>query len=132
MKDYEVKLKEFESLLGKEDGSSSKRRSEIVKWFEAKGGEEEKKAVRQMIMRRLRQTDKAIRTIRQELGDTYELLPISYIARHYFNKSAAWLHQRVNGYSVRGKVYTLNDEQKRIFNAACQDISRQIGSIHYA
>lgn len=28
--------------------------------------------------------------------------------------------------------YALNEEQKKIFNDACQDIARQIGSFHYA
>lgn len=28
--------------------------------------------------------------------------------------------------------YTLNEEQNKIFNDACQDIARQIGSFHYA
>ena len=57
---------------------------------------------------------------------------MSYIAKHYFGKSSAWLSQRINGTLVRGKAYTLNDEQKRIFNNALQDISSRIGSLHLA
>lgn len=132
MEDYQIKLKEFESLLGKEDDASNKRRTEIVNWLKENGGEDAKKAAEKLIMRHLHETDKFVKTIRQQLGDKYEILPISYIARHYFGKSASWLHQRINGYEVRGKVYTLNEEQKKIFNDACQDIAKQIGSIHYA
>ena len=132
MEEYQIKLKEFESLLGKADDASNKRRTEIVNWLKENGGEDAKKAAEKLIMRHLHETDKFVKTIRQQLGDKYEILPISYIARHYFGKSASWLHQRINGYEVRGKVYTLNEEQKKIFNDACQDIAKQIGSIHYA
>ena len=132
MEEYQIKLKEFESLLGKEDDASNKRRTEIVNWLKENGGEDAKKAAEKLIMRHLHETDKFVKSIRQQLGDKYEILPISYIARHYFGKSASWLHQRINGYEVRGKVYTLNEEQKKIFNDACQDIAKQIGSIHYA
>lgn len=132
MEEYQIKLKEFESLLGKEDEASNKRRTEIVNWLKENGGEDAKTAAENLIMRHLHETDKFVKTIRQQLGDKYEILPISYIARHYFGKSASWLHQRINGYEVRGKVYTLNEEQKKIFNDACQDIAKQIGSIHYA
>ena len=66
---------------------------------------------------------------RTERDSRYDLLPISYIAQHYFGKSKAWLYQRLNGNKVRGKVYTLNDEQKNIFNSAVKDIARQIGSV---
>lgn len=66
----------------------------------------------------------------QIAGETYRLLPLSYIAEHYFGKSVAWLSQRLNGTLVRGRSYTLNEEQKKIFNDATQDISLRIGSIH--
>lgn len=67
--------------------------------------------------------------IKEQLKDTYDILPISYIAKNYFNKSAAWLYQRINGTKVRGRVYTLNEKEKSIFNDALQDISKQIGSL---
>ena len=132
MEEYQTKLKEFEALLGKDDEASTKQRAEIVEWLKTNGGEDARKAAEELVMRHLHETDKVVKTIRQQLGEKYELLPISYIARHSFGKSAAWLHQRINGYRVRGKVYTLNEEQKNIFNDACQDIARQIGSFHYA
>lgn len=66
---------------------------------------------------------------RAQLAETYELLPISYIAKEYFGKTAAWLYQRLNGYKVRGKVYSLTDEEKNVFNRAVQDIAHRIGSV---
>lgn len=132
MEEYLIKLKEFESLLGKDDEASNRRRTEIVEWLKDNESADVKKAAEKLIKRHLHETDKFVKTMRQQLGDKYELLPISYIARHYFGKSTSWLHQRINGYRVRGKVYTLNEEQKKIFNDACQDIAKQIGSFHYA
>lgn len=67
--------------------------------------------------------------IKEQLKDKYEILPISYIAKNYFNKSTAWLYQRINGTKVRGRVYTLNEKEKSIFNDALQDIAKQIGSL---
>lgn len=67
--------------------------------------------------------------IKEQLKDSYEILPISYIAKKYFNKSAAWLYQRINGTKVRGHIYTLNEKEKSIFNDALQDIAKQIGSL---
>lgn len=67
-------------------------------------------------------------TIAEQLGDLKQALPMSYIAEHYFNKSASWLSQRVNGTPVRGRVYTLNSEQKEIFNRALREIGEMIKS----
>lgn len=67
--------------------------------------------------------------IKEQLKDSYEILPISYIAKNYFNKSSAWLYQRINGTKVRGRVYTLNEKEKSIFNDALRDIAKQIGSL---
>ncbi len=67
-------------------------------------------------------------SIREQLEGIIEFLPMSYIAKHYFGKSASWLYQRINGNTVRGRVYTLNDEQRATFNADLQDIARQLSS----
>ena len=75
----------------------------------------------------LRQVEKA-----EELREMKEIVPVSYIARRYFGRSAAWLQQRLYGYKVRGRVYTLNDEQKATFDAALQDIARQLSSFSIA
>ena len=68
----------------------------------------------------------------EELRKMKEIVPVSYIARRYFGRSAAWLQQRLYGYKVRGRVYTLNDEQKATFDAALQDIAKQISSFSIA
>lgn len=58
-----------------------------------------------------------------------DIIPLSYIARTYFGKSASWLSQRINGTRVRDKVYTLSKEDVAIFNHALQDISKKLGSL---
>lgn len=92
---------------------------------------ERKACARPAAESRPRDTGIAAAPTRRQTGDKYEILPIPYIARHYFGKSAAWLHHRINGNPVRGKVYTLSPEQKEVFNAACRDISQKIGSLHF-
>lgn len=67
--------------------------------------------------------------IKNQLQKSYEILPISYIAKNYFNKSTSWLYQRINGTKVRGRVYTLNEKEKAILNNALKDIAKKIGSI---
>ena len=63
--------------------------------------------------------------------DLYKLIPWSYIARTYFHREPSWLHQRINGSPVRGKVYTLNDEQKATLNRALAEIGQRIGTYRF-
>ena len=71
--------------------------------------------------------------LRSTMGDKmYKLIPWSYIAQEYFGKSLSWLTQRINGYPVRGKVYTLNAEQKETLNRALSEIGEFIGSYRFA
>ena len=68
-------------------------------------------------------------TIREQMNEIVDLIPVSYIAKNYFGKSRAWLYQRINGYKVRGHVYTLNEKELEIFNRALKDIGNKIGSL---
>lgn len=68
-------------------------------------------------------------TIQEQLRPFKEILPMSYIARTYFGKSSAWLQQRIYGYKVRGKVYSLSEKDIDTLNFAFQDISKKIGSL---
>ena len=61
--------------------------------------------------------------------EDYKLLPSSYIAKNYFGKSSSWLYQRINGTNVRGRTYTLNGEQKKVFNSALKEIGEKIASL---
>ena len=67
--------------------------------------------------------------LRAELILNKDIIPFSYIAKNYFNRSKSWLYQRLNGNSVNGKQATFSPEEMKIFNSALQDISNKIGSI---
>lgn len=121
---------ELKSLMGKTDKASEERRDEISLWLkENSANEEVKEAYNRFMNEGLAEVKSGVDKLREQIDSRYDLLPISYIAQHYFGKSKAWLYQRLNGNKVRGKVYTLNDEQKNIFNSAVKDIARQIGSV---
>lgn len=121
---------ELKSLMGKTDKASEERRDEISLWLkENSANEEVKEAYNRFMAEGLAEVKSGVDKLREQIDSRYDLLPISYIAQHYFGKSKAWLYQRLNGNKVRGKVYTLNDEQKNIFNSAVKDIARQIGSV---
>lgn len=64
--------------------------------------------------------------LQNQIKSVKEIIPVSYIARNYFGKSAAWLQQRLYGYKVRGKVYTLNEKDIKTLNLALQDISKRL------
>lgn len=124
---------ELKSLMGKTDAVSEARRDEISLWIKANAAKPEvKEAYDNFMSSGLRQVEKDVEAIRNQIADQYELLPISYIAKHYFGKSRAWLYQRINGNKVNGKTYSLSTEQKAIFNGAVRDIARQIGSVQLA
>lgn len=129
-------LAEMKPLMGSLDAEERKRLSALEEelkniqltpkdtatakgWYEEGVGEIEKSVTH--IEQELR--------IRDQLKEVAEILPLSYIAKNYFGKSAAWLYQRINGNKVRGKVYTLNHEEVVTFNRALKEIGNKISSL---
>lgn len=130
MEQARILIEELGALMGKTDVQSEQRRGEIATWFKDNSTPENDALFDAFINEGVGQIADDLESIRLRLeAEEYKLLPLSYIATHYFGKSRAWLYQRVNGMKVRGHRYTLNKEQRAIFNAAVQDISRRIGSI---
>lgn len=126
-------LKEYASLSGNEDATSEARKKEILEWLKTHESDEVRATAKEFVNKQFDKMEQEVAVLRSKISDDdYKLLPMSYIARTYFGKSAAWLSQRINGTLVRGKVYTLNAEQKRIFNDALRDISSRIGSLRLA
>ena len=110
-------LKELKTLVGGTDEANRRRFTEILNELETHKNEPEvQEALDAFIM-------SGIKEIKQD-----KLIPMSYIAKHYFGKSASWLYQRINGNKVGGRSYTLNEEQKATFNRALQDIAKRISS----
>lgn len=67
--------------------------------------------------------------VRQQLDEVVKFVNLSYIAEHYFNKSRAWLSQRINGHIVGGKPRYLSDKDKETLNFALKDMSKKLGSL---
>lgn len=130
MKEIDKMLQELKGLMGREDAASEARRNEIARWVKEHRSPEIEEAWYGFIDEGLAEIEISVDNIRSQIENNYDIIPISYIAKHYFGKSHSWLLQRINGNKVRGRIYTLNEKQKAIFNAAMQDLSKQFGSIH--
>ena len=126
-------LKEYASLAGKEDEKSETRKTEILNYIKLHADDSDREEAKAFINQKMEQLQSEVLTLRDQLAeDDYKLLPLRYIAQKYFGKSAAWLSQRLNGSELRGHVYTLNAEQKSIFNRAVQEIGQRISSLQLA
>ena len=126
-------LKEYASLAGKEDEKSEARKTEILNYIKLNADDSDREEAKAFINQTMEQLQSEVLTLREKLAEEdYKLLPLRYIAQKYFGKSAAWLSQRLNGSEVRGHAYTLNSEQKDIFNRAVQEIGQRISSLQLA
>lgn len=126
-------MNEYKSLAGNADAASENRKNEIILVLERMDKSAVSKVTDPFMEENVSRLESEVKTLRDQIEmEDYKLLPLSYIAKNYFNKSAAWLLQRINGYKVRGKVYTLNDEQKGVFNQAVKDISNRISALRLA
>jgi len=67
--------------------------------------------------------------IKEKLQEVSKIVSMSYIAKKYFNKSRAWLHQRINGNLVNGKQATFSQEERENLNFAFKDLAQKIGSV---
>lgn len=132
-KEATMLIKELKGLMGKFDPQSETRRNEICKWFKDNKNEETEAIFSQFMEDGLAEIEVEAEDIRHQISDKdYRLLPIGIIAEEYFGKSRSWLSQRLNGTKVRGRSYTLNPEQKEIFNRAIKEIATKIGSFKIA
>ena len=134
MRTVEDILKEMKPLMGTDNPAERERLDALTAELNARPLTDEEKALaRAWWNSGVEEIKQDIATLRQQIEDEdYKLIPISYIAKHYFGKSASWLYQRINGNKLGGRQYTLNDEQKATFNAALQDIADRIRSFSIA
>ena len=97
--------------------------------------EEDKKVIADFVSERLQNIVKELNVIEEnaiklQLQEVAEIVSLSYLAKKYFNKSRAWLYQRLNGNIVNGKPARFTNEELQTFNNALQDISKKIGSLN--
>lgn len=129
MNEVAERIEVLKSCIGKTDEDSRKKFEESIAYLRANDSEEVQQILSDLLGNGLAEVKKEIEVLKSQIEDVYEILPLSYIAKTYFNKSRAWLYQRLNGYKIKGRTYSLNEEEKRIFNAAMQDLSARIGSV---
>ncbi len=124
-------MNELKALAGKDDAASSARKEELTEWLVAHkaGNEQVIDAFMENWLCEMEADNEDIKTeaLRSQMDDkAYKLIPWSYIAKNYFGKSVSWLTQRINGYPVRGHVYTLTTDQKQTLNRALSEIGEFI------
>ena len=130
MRTIEDILKEMKPLMGTGNPEERKKLDALIEELNGRKLTEKEKIFAQTWWNSgIEEIKQDITTLRQQIEeDDYKLIPMSYIAKHYFGKSASWLYQRINGNKVGGRSYTLNEEQKATFNRAFQDIAKRISS----
>lgn len=137
MEEAKKLIEELKRLMMKNDSESIERANEIMDWFKSQPADIQK-VLDGFLIDDMGFVDKFLDDTRQKIiaeqmaGELKRVLPLSFIAEHYFKKSASWLSQRINGTPVRGKVYTLNAAQKETFNRAMSEIGQWIGSFRIA
>ena len=137
MEDIKKVLEELKTVTRKTDVQSEARKRELTQWISdhKNGHEKEIDVFMETWLSDMEKENEEIKkaALREQISDkAYKLIPWSYIAKNYFGKSVSWLTQRVNGYPVRGKVYTLTEGQKETLNRALSEIGTFIGSYRIA
>jgi hypothetical protein len=64
--------------------------------------------------------------IRKIMADTLPFISVSEFSRIYFGKSASWLHQRINGNEVHGKVATFTKDELTTLANALKDVAAKL------
>ncbi|MDR3268507.1 MAG: DUF5053 domain-containing protein [Tannerella sp.] len=67
--------------------------------------------------------------VREKLAPILPIISVSYIARHFFGKSASWFYQRLNRNRIHGKPVQFSPEEIERLNTAIQDISKQLQTV---
>ncbi|MCM1452794.1 MAG: DUF5053 domain-containing protein [Clostridium sp.] len=95
---------------------------------------EEEKLIEEFVGSRLPKLSSDIDQLHNEvtkfqLGEISDMINLSYIAKRYFNKSRAWLSQRVNGNIVNGRPCRFTPSELNTFNAALRDMSMRLAAV---
>ncbi len=66
--------------------------------------------------------------LRDQLKEILPIVSLAYIAKTYFNKTRAWLYQRINGSIVNGKPAQFTPAELDILKNALLDISNKLNT----
>ena len=93
--------------------------------------EEDAEAVARLALDQVKEdrAELAEMAIREQLQDVLPSISLAYIAKTYFNKTRAWLYQRINGLKVNGKPARFTPEEIETLNYALKDIGGKLSSI---
>lgn len=64
--------------------------------------------------------------MRERLEQVLPFISVSEFARVYFGKSASWMHQRINGNAVHGKVAEFTPEELKTLTQALEDVASRL------
>lgn len=66
--------------------------------------------------------------VRKILSEVLPFISVSEFAKQYFDKSASWLHQRINGNEVHGKVAAFTEKELAILSDALKDVADKLNN----
>ena len=66
--------------------------------------------------------------LRTQMEEVLPFISVSYLAKHYFNKSASWFYQRLNGNLVHGKPCRFTAEELEQVKFALNDIKEKLSA----
>lgn len=66
--------------------------------------------------------------VRKILSDILPFISVSEFAKQYFDRSASWLHQRINGNEVHGKVVAFTEKELNILSDALKDVADKLNN----
>lgn len=66
--------------------------------------------------------------VRKILSEVLPFISVSEFAKQYFDKSASWLHQRINGNEVHGKIATFTERELKTLSDALKDVADKLNN----
>lgn len=92
MENIKILLEEYQSLAGNTDARSEERKKEIIAKLEKMDKDAVAEVAKPFVEENVTRLESEMKVLRSQIdAEDYKLLPISYIAKTYFNKSASWL-----------------------------------------
>ncbi len=70
--------------------------------------------------------------IKVKLKEITPAVSLAYISKTYFNKTRAWLYQRINGNEVNGKPVKFSNDELNTLKQAFSDLSKQLNAASVA
>lgn len=64
--------------------------------------------------------------MREKLDKVLPFISVSEFARVYFGRSASWMHQRINGNVVHGKVAEFTPDELKTLTQALEDVASKL------